>query len=557
MASKLKKIQIVAATMLALNVILPTQIKAEDLAEDEIQIVEFRNCNDEEANWSEHELSLKVENGDIKNCYLNRPDSGSTYAFTYLYENSSFYDSSKKSNPAFRLNVNSSYISPALNRLDISKKELIDDSKAKCTKNNPYTEYEDSEAILAGIGAIVAAADRNSKGIVSNNGYYFGSVAMSQFIADKTGDSKYKVNDSTVKSSTYFNEYYDAANIEYQKALTEGTALLDKKVIASNGKNGNFTMTYAYHEDGTSKLYKSSNITFKNMKFFDGLIKNDYKEPIFTYSLKNVDTGETYNDYVYAAYMNDKSGVSAGEYDIVYQFGICNDLNFQENDYENCKTLDGKTLPNGNYELKVYVADSVSYKEVNNIYTCSSTNYSSKTYTPVVLANNESGSANVGNKKQIINYTLTSTFTVNYDTTPSTPDDEDDSTGSIKISVVDKDKKLLENVKFKICTDKDCENEKYNVTSTDEAYSVPNVPFDTYYVKIISVPDGYVLPKEEIKLELTAENPNITKTITIEATTKVPDTLSNISKLLILCGIVGIISGTILVYTNAKKQEQV
>lgn len=130
-------------------------------------------------------------------------------------------------------------------------------------------------------------------------------------------------------------------------------------------------------------------------------------------------------------------------------------------------------------------------------------------------------------------------------------------TGTIKVNIVDKNKKLLSGVKFKICEDKNCNSVKNTATSTNESYIAPNIPFGKYYIVISEAPKGYVVPTTIEEVELSSSNTVVEKNIVIEATTNVPDTLSNISKLFLICGIVGIIAGTYLVYSNAKKQEEV
>ena len=138
------------------------------------------------------------------------------------------------------------------------------------------------------------------------------------------------------------------------------------------------------------------------------------------------------------------------------------------------------------------------------------------------------------------------------------PDDKPiEKIGTIKVSVVDKKQNLLTGVKFQICEDRDCNSIKNTATSTNESYIAPNIPFGKYYIVVTEVPKGYVVPTTVEVAELSASNTVAEKTIVIEATTNVPDTLSNISKLFLICGIVGIIAGTYLVYSNAKKQEEV
>lgn len=338
-------------------------------------------------------------------------------------------------------------------------------------------------------------------GTATEPAYYFTELAIQKYLGR---NSSAQLNDNFGYNTT--NKYYNY--IDYAKTIDT----LRGKKIKYDGQSELSDVTLKYDEDG--QIWKSEIIEAENLNI----------NPKFTITMTD-ESNKTFNDYVYFTPIKDGELTS-------YQIGVCNN-----NSSDSCNKISNfKELPDGKYTITIETRRNLSYAEY---YNCTSNGtYYFSGYSSVLVEPSADAPADA---------TITAVLTVG-DTT---------STGSIKISVVDKDKNLLENVKFKICTDKECENEKYNVTSTDEVYSVPNVPFDTYYVKIISVPDGYVLPKEPIKLELNEEKSNITKTITIDATTKVPDTLSNISKLLILCGIVGIISGTVLVYTNVKKQEQV
>lgn len=78
----------------------------------------------------------------------------------------------------------------------------------------------------------------------------------------------------------------------------------------------------------------------------------------------------------------------------------------------------------------------------------------------------------------------------------------------------------------------------------------------TYTVEIEEVPDGYVKGDKPFTLKVVEYQENEV-TITVTPTTKVPDTFANASKIFIAAGLIGIIAGTYLVYTNAKKREEV
>ena len=128
------------------------------------------------------------------------------------------------------------------------------------------------------------------------------------------------------------------------------------------------------------------------------------------------------------------------------------------------------------------------------------------------------------------------------------------SVGSFKVSIIDKEtKKNMPDVGIKVCKTEDC---KVVLFEKVGSISESNIAFDTYYLAITSVPNGYVKPKTK-KFVLNADNSTFEYTIELEKQIKVPNTLSNVSKLFIICGLVGIIAGISLLYFNANTKEEI
>lgn len=525
-------------TLFTLTAVFPTVIKAEDTDPDAIKIVEYRACTDPGAGWKDPEKSAGLTIGASSNCFLAR---GSSYKLTALYKDGTLNDTMPT--VALRLNVN--LLSPAQDRLDIVNKKLVTDDTT-CKKTTNY--FGNDEGIYAGLGQLLKGVDERRKEKSDNHVYvttdeqYFASLAMSQFISEKLNKSSYALKGESVSNDAIASRYNELEE-GYIKATTAVPAQINNKTIKT------FKMQYMIDDNKKDYLYKSSFITFKDATLLDKYTSNKGQVELFNFTLKNKDTGDLYDDYVYAAIQNNKS---TRAHDLVYQFGICDSLDFQVKDYANCKALKGKKLPAGNYELVVSVNDAITYSKVKTIYSCTSSS-STTGYTPIVLSN-----GNYSTAKNSIKYDLTSEFTVESNPTPVVPDDKPiEKIGTIKVSIVDKNKKLLTGVKFQICEDRDCNSIKNTATSTNESYIAPNIPFGKYYIVVTEVPKGYVVPTTVEVAELSTSNTVAEKTIVIEATTNVPDTLSNISKLFLICGIVGIIAGTYLVYSNAKKQEEV
>lgn len=134
-------------------------------------------------------------------------------------------------------------------------------------------------------------------------------------------------------------------------------------------------------------------------------------------------------------------------------------------------------------------------------------------------------------------------------------DNKDDNTqkiGTINLKVINKDYKILSDTKLKVCSDKDCKTViSEGKVIADSLYKVSNIAYGKYYVSITDVPDGYVKPKDLITLTLNSGV--LDEVIKIDTKTSVPNTASNYSIIIIVCGIIGIIVGGYLMYINIKK----
>lgn len=137
--------------------------------------------------------------------------------------------------------------------------------------------------------------------------------------------------------------------------------------------------------------------------------------------------------------------------------------------------------------------------------------------------------------------------------TDKEPEQPTVTTGTIKVSFVNKDNKKLTGVKYKLCEDSACKV----VYSSNSSGTHPGLDLNTYYIFVTEVPDGYALPRDVIKITLNKDNTLYDEPIKLDAKISVPNTLLNASKVFTICGLVGMIAGISLLYFNAKKKEHV
>lgn len=279
--------------------------------------------------------------------------------------------------------------------------------------------------------------------------------------------------------------------------------------------------------------------------------------------VKNLDTGKevirsNYNNGGYKLSSNSInyayiSRIQANEGDTKYhdyQVGICYSASSSSsacraalNQWED----EGKSfedLEPGNYEVTATLGGYVALYKTSLYHTSSDSN---KEFVPRLYYYESKGNNNAEIDKAVFK----TTFTISKDDFA----DIQNSSANIKVVKADKKTDFVSGVKIVI---KDEAGKKvYEDESENKTIKVPDLEVGKYIVEVISVPNGYTLPKEPIEFEIDYDNEIANVEILISTKVNVPDTLSNVSKIFICAGIVGIIAGVYLVYSNAKKQEQV
>lgn len=121
----------------------------------------------------------------------------------------------------------------------------------------------------------------------------------------------------------------------------------------------------------------------------------------------------------------------------------------------------------------------------------------------------------------------------------------------IKIKKVDsKDKtKVLKGAKLHIVDSNGKEVVESWVT-TEDYYVFTGLAVGKYYIEEIEAPEGYSLNKSNKEFEIESNDTNLVIEVVNDKIVDVPDTLSNMSKLLIILAITGILTGAILIYKS-------
>lgn len=126
----------------------------------------------------------------------------------------------------------------------------------------------------------------------------------------------------------------------------------------------------------------------------------------------------------------------------------------------------------------------------------------------------------------------------------------------VKIKKVDsKDKtKLLTGAKLHIIDESGKEVVEPWIT-TNEEFVITGLNNGKYYVEEIEAPEGYTLNKTKQEFTIESNNTQLVLEFVNEKPIDVPNTLSNISKLIILLAVTGILVGAILVYKNKFSED--
>lgn len=126
----------------------------------------------------------------------------------------------------------------------------------------------------------------------------------------------------------------------------------------------------------------------------------------------------------------------------------------------------------------------------------------------------------------------------------------------VKIKKVDsKDKtKVLAGAKLHIIDESGKEVIEPWITTTEE-FVITDLKAGKYYIEELEAPEGYTLNKTKQEFTIESNETRITLEFINEKPVDVPDTLSNISKLIILLAVSGILVGAIMIYKNKFSED--
>lgn len=92
-------------------------------------------------------------------------------------------------------------------------------------------------------------------------------------------------------------------------------------------------------------------------------------------------------------------------------------------------------------------------------------------------------------------------------------------------------------------------------TTTTEEFVITDLKVGKYYIEELEAPEGYTLNKTKQEFTIESNNTQITLEFINEKPIDVPDTLSNISKLVILLAATGVLIGAITIYKNKFSED--
>ena len=126
----------------------------------------------------------------------------------------------------------------------------------------------------------------------------------------------------------------------------------------------------------------------------------------------------------------------------------------------------------------------------------------------------------------------------------------------VKIKKVDsKDNtKVLAGAKLHIIDESGKEVIEPWITTTEE-FVITDLKAGKYYIEELEAPEGYTLNKTKQEFTIKSNETRITIEFINEKPVNVPNTLSNISKLIILLAVSGILVGAIMIYKNKFSEE--
>lgn len=130
---------------------------------------------------------------------------------------------------------------------------------------------------------------------------------------------------------------------------------------------------------------------------------------------------------------------------------------------------------------------------------------------------------------------------------------EVEASANLIIKKIDDKGNLLSGATLRLLDESGYEIQRW--TSDGNIKKFYNLPLETYTVEELDAPTGYALSTEKKTIKLSETGETYTVEFKNAPVVKVPDTLSNISKVLIAIGLIGLAIGGWLLYSNKHKQQ--
>ena len=125
---------------------------------------------------------------------------------------------------------------------------------------------------------------------------------------------------------------------------------------------------------------------------------------------------------------------------------------------------------------------------------------------------------------------------------------------SLTVKYLDENNKYLKGATLRLLDDKGVVKDSW--TTDTNAKVFPSLPLGFYTIEEVKAADGYA-STQKVRFELATSGEMYTVTLNTSPVVKVPDTLSNTSKILIVISLAGLVIGAWLIYSNVKRREEI
>ena len=241
----------------------------------------------------------------------------------------------------------------------------------------------------------------------------------------------------------------------------------------------------------------------------------------------------------------DKDGSYNPEY-TDYQVGICDPSSKSAQCQENMKLYKEQTgkeftaLPDGTYTIIAVIGGQTKHPK-SNVYSCNSNDTTGQFVTSKYYRD-------IDNDYAVFTGTIETTYNKNNGI-------QIEQTGEVQIYNKDAKGNLITGSEFELQDESGKVLFGWN-TNDKNPYVYKKPLVGKYYVVQKSVAEGYSLNKNKIEFEVKTVDEKIVINFTNEAVVKVPDTLSNVSIILIAVALVGLLIGAWLIYKNYKERVE-